>query len=117
MLNLISSNFKVQLILEPESRVDQENQQNNYEVCQGTEITRSLNDILNKFENEEGNVYLFVENADHILIEGQNSKEQSVQNNLAAPDINRCPFLIFMKDDLGSIETPARCLQEHFIGA
>ena len=106
-----------QLTLEPESRVDQENQQNNYEVCQGTEITRSLNDILNKFENEEGNVYLFVENADHILIEGQDSKEQSVRNNPAAPDINRCPFLIFMKGDLGSIETPARCLREHFIGA
>jgi hypothetical protein len=48
-----------QLTLEPESRVDQENQQNNYEVCQGTEITRSLNDILNKFENEEGKCLSF----------------------------------------------------------
>ncbi len=107
----------VQLTLEPESRVDQENQQNNYEAYQGTEISLSLNDILNKFENEEGSVYLFVENADCILIEGQDSKEQSVRNNPAAPGINRCPFLIFMKEDLGIIETLARCLREHFIGA
>jgi hypothetical protein len=68
-------------------------------------------------KTKKGNVYLFVENADHILIEGQDSKEQSVQNNPAAPGINRCPFLIFMKDDLGSIETPAQYLREHFIGA
>jgi|JI10StandDraft_1071094.scaffolds.fasta_scaffold3967919_1 hypothetical protein len=43
-----------QPILAPESKVEEENQQNDYEVYQGPEITRSLNDILKEFETEEG---------------------------------------------------------------